>query len=40
VASDLAEGLGTNDSEKIQQALTQAQQGPAKPLGKTAIPKR
>jgi rhomboid protease GluP len=40
VASDLAEGLRTNDSEKIQQALTQAQQGPAKPLGKTSIPKR
>jgi hypothetical protein len=40
VASDLAEGLRTNDSEKIQQARTQAQQGPVKPLGKTSIPKR
>ncbi len=40
VASDLADGLRTNDGEKINQALTQARQKPALAAGKTSTPQR
>lgn len=40
VASDLADGLRTKDSQKINQALNQARHKPALPTAKASAPKR